>query len=106
LRSRLKLTREEAREVRELEWERLLAICLEILDKDRTGEAGDAKAAPWKVAVAAWMKGHAGCANGWLGEKLNMGVESGVSRYVSELNAAKNPSANKLYELLCAKIKY
>lgn len=106
LRSRVKLTQAEVREARELVWEAQLEVCLKELSKTDENIAAEAKAAPWKIAIAACLKHHMACPNGWLGRKLNMGVEFGVSRYVSAMHAGDRPAANNIYNLLCAKVKH
>jgi len=65
----------------------------------------EAKSADWKVAAAAWLKGRSLRGNGWLSSRLNMGTDSGVSRYVRELKEGKRSEAAKLLmELENAKI--
>ncbi|MDA7640799.1 hypothetical protein N8787_04095 [Opitutaceae bacterium] len=39
------------------------------------------------VAIAGYMKLKRLCRNGWLAERLGMGSESGVSRYVSQMQS-------------------
>lgn len=105
LRTRFKLNQAEIREARELRWEAGLEQALEQLGKTAAQIAEDRKAAPWKVAIAALLKGHFTCTNGWIAERLTMGTGTGVSRYVAELNAGQRPEAAKLFARLKAKVK-
>ncbi len=73
----------ECREARELYWDNLLDELLMAMDKDRTDIDSDNKSASWKVMIAYYMKMHTAVSNGWLSEKLNMGVVQGVSRYIA-----------------------
>ncbi|HZZ59153.1 MAG TPA: hypothetical protein VFE31_15085 [Opitutaceae bacterium] len=64
-------------------------------------EARDApKSAPWKIALAAWLKGNTSVFNRWLSEQLNMGPPDAVSRYVGELRSGKRPAAEQDYSRL------
>jgi len=57
------------------------------------------------VAVAGYMKQKMLCHNGWLAERLGMGTEYLVSRYVSDIQNGDRVSARKLFERLTAKLK-
>jgi hypothetical protein len=46
------------------------------------------KSAPWKVALAAYLKETTDVANGWLGEQLDMGSSFYVSKHVGLLRRA------------------
>ncbi len=63
------------------------------------------KSEDWKVAVAGYMKQRLFCRNGWLAERLEMGTEYAVSRYVSEMLAGKREFAKEFYDTLIAKVK-
>jgi putative transposase len=80
--ARLDLGERDAAEARELQWEELLENCLRVLDKDDQAILADRKSAPWKVAIAALMRGRTQVTNVWLAKKLQMGDPDGVSRYV------------------------
>ncbi len=82
-----------------------LEKCLRILRKGDVEIAGDSKAAPWKVATAVVLKGELACGNAWLGQRLRMVTEFGVSHYVSALNGGKRPAAIKIFTSLTPKIK-
>ncbi len=43
----------------------------------------------WKVTVAGYMKLKRVCRNGWLADRLDMGSDSGVSRYVSQMQSGE-----------------
>ncbi|MCB1123773.1 MAG: transposase [Verrucomicrobiae bacterium] len=76
----LKLGVNEAREARELAWESRLEACLEFLGKTDNDISRDPKSAPWKASIAAHLKTTMLCRNDWIGQRLNMGTVSGVSR--------------------------
>lgn len=96
----------DAREARELAWGKTLGRCLGFLGKNRVELDAGLKSADWKVAVAGYLKKKRLCRNGWLAERLAMGSESGVSRYVSQMLQGKRPEALKSYERLMTKIKH
>ncbi len=102
LRSVMKRNQAEARE---LAWEVLLEKALAVMKKGSKEVAAEPKAADWKVAVAALLKQRLACANAWLGVRLHMGVEYGVCRYVSEMQAGKRPNARAAFARLTARIK-
>ena len=104
LRTVFKLSQAEAREARELAWESGLAAALRCLGKDDEAIQSEAKAAPWKVAIAGLMKAKHNSTNGWLARHLRMGVDAGVSRYVAEMAAGRRRDASKLHKKLIANI--
>jgi hypothetical protein len=55
--------------------------------------AGDPKAAPWKVAIAAHLKAATTSSNPWIAEVLKMGAHAAISRYVTEFRFGKRPAA-------------
>ncbi|MDE0768095.1 MAG: hypothetical protein OSB19_06855 [Opitutaceae bacterium] len=64
------------------------------------------RSSAWKVAVAGYMKLKRLCRNGWLAERLDMGSDSGVSRYVSQMQSGEREGAKELFERIIAKIKH
>jgi hypothetical protein len=70
---------------------------------DRSSE--DRKSADWKIAIAGYMKTRLLCRNGWLADRLAMGTEFAVSRYVSEMQKGQRKEAEKQFEELIAKVK-
>ena len=57
------------------------------------------------MAVAGYMKQKMLCDNGWLAERLSMGTEYSLSRYVNEIQNEDRVGARKLFERLTAKLK-
>lgn len=57
------------------------------------------------MAVAGHMKQKMLYRKGWLAERLGMGTEYAVSRYVSEMQNGDRAGARKLFERLTAKLK-
>jgi putative transposase len=105
LRSHVKLSQEEVRELREARWETALARAFDVLGLKDEELAKQPKSAAAKVAVAAWLKVKLMARNGWLAERLHMGAATGVSRYVGELLRQESGDAHKLYLRLTAKFK-
>jgi len=101
----IKLGTNEAREARELAWELRLNACLKYLKKTQMDIAGDAKSAPWKVAIATHLKTTMLCRNGWIGENLSMGTESGVSRLTTQGASGENKVVTKLLKMLTARCR-
>ena len=101
----IKLGTNEAREARELAWELRLNACLKYLNKTQKDIAGDAKSAPWKVAIATHLKTTMLCRNGWIGEALSMGTESGVSRLTTQGASGENKAVTKLLKTFTARCR-
>jgi hypothetical protein len=90
------------REVRRLRWEQLVGKLLAALPAAE--KAAAAKAAPWKVAVAARMRQISDVPNAWLAEQLGMGSGFYVSKHIGRLRRERrHPAAPLLAEL--AKVK-
>ena len=68
-----------AREVKERRWSIALETALQAIQKPRADIAGDLKSAPWKLAVAAWLKCRSDASNRWLAENLNLGTPAAFS---------------------------
>ena len=86
------------REVRRLRWEQLLEKLLAALPADEKVAA--AKAAPWKVAVAARMRQLSDVPNAWLAEQLGMGSGFYVSKHTGRLARERcHPAAPLLTRL-------
>jgi len=89
------------REVREQLWEDLLQRALAAIGR-REGElAVGAKSAPWKVAVAVYLKERTQASNPWLAKRLGMGRPVYVSRLVS----ANRRTADTIPELAALRVK-
>lgn len=82
------------------DWHVRLDRGLRHLSKDLSEAQGEPKSAPWKIALAAWLKGNTSVLNRWLSEQLNMGPPDAVSRYVGELRSGKRPAAEKMFATL------
>ena len=83
-----------AREVSELRWTATLQRAMARVGKT-TGEArAEAKSAPWKLAVAAWLKIHSDASNRWVASALHLGVPAAASRNLTTFmrnNPERNP---------------
>jgi len=67
-------------DVRRRRWEAELTGALKILDRNPEQASRDRKSEPWKLAVAAWMRGNTQASNRWLSMKLNLGSPAALSR--------------------------
>ena len=80
-----------AREIRELAWEALFRRALATLGR-KEGELADGpKSAPWKVAMATYLKERTQASNPWLARRLGMQRPMYVSRLVSTARRAPQP---------------
>ncbi len=68
-----------AREIREAQWSEILARGMRFLGKTPATTKTDRKSAPWKVALAGWMKQNTPVTNRWLCEQLHMGTPVSVA---------------------------
>jgi hypothetical protein len=82
------------------DWHLRLEHGLRRLQRQRAEALAAPKAAPWKIALAAWLKAHTSVLNRWLTEQLHMGPPDAVSRYVGELRTGKRPAAADDYARL------
>lgn len=101
----VRLSQAEVREVQDARWSGRLERCMKSLRKNSDDARDDPKSANWKIAIAAYMKSHGLCTNRWLAERLNMGVEFSVSRYVSEAQSGVRAEAARLVRELIANAK-
>jgi REP element-mobilizing transposase RayT len=67
------------REVRLIQWDTILQKGLHALGRSNEDALVQPKSAPWKLALAAWMKTRTQVSNHWLTAKLNLGVPTAVS---------------------------
>jgi len=80
-----------AREIREQTWEDQCRRALTILGRSEA-ELGCAPGrAPWKVALAAFLKERSQASNSWLGHRLHIGCAKYVSRLACGLSRAASP---------------
>ena len=68
-----------------------LTAGLRLVGKRKAKPAAESKGAPWKIAVAAWMKQTTEASNGWLAERLQMGSATRVSQVVGAV--ARQPQS-------------
>jgi hypothetical protein len=62
----------------------------------------EGKFAPWKVAVAAFLKTFCTAKNPWISKQLEMGHPDTVSRCVGEIYTGRREEARKLLQFLSA----
>lgn len=103
--SDLALEVQDAGRMREVVWGERMRKCLNILGRSLEEVTETRKSAPWKIAIAAYMKTRMLCKNRWLFRELDMGSEYAVSRYVSEMLRGERNEAQKLYRRITANIK-
>jgi REP element-mobilizing transposase RayT len=92
-----------SQEARELYWERLLEQMLSFHRKTQRDIASENKSIAWKVMIAYYLKRHTAVTNGWLSRHLNMGVTTGVSRYIS-LFESSGKHKKRMYRRMIARI--
>jgi len=90
---------EGAREIRRHRWEACLQRGLKALGRDPAEAASQPKSAPWKAALAWWIKQRSQAGNGWLAERLHMGRPEAVSVYIHRLLTA-DPKKNAEFRRL------
>jgi len=86
------------------EWETRLEAGARALQRQLSEAAAEPKSAPWKVALAAWLKRHTSATNRWLTERLHMGPPDAVSRYVGETGDGRRPAAGEILSTLSATV--
>ncbi len=85
-------------------WAAALAQCLHVLEQTTADIPRTPKSAPWKVAVANYLKQRTQENNGWLAEQLRMAGPVAVSHYVASPRRQRGPG-QKFLRYLTAKIK-
>lgn len=93
-----------AREICEVQWQDLFERCLRHLNKGPDEIARERKSAPWKVAIAAFLKQKTQVNNRWLCERLGMGTAVAVSHHVGQMKRFAGP-AREWFESLTLNIK-
>ena len=93
-----------AQEVRQSQWQTQLERALRQLGKTAAEASDDLKSAPWKVAIAAYLKQTTQATNRWIAEQLHMGTPVSVSQLVSLTRSRPSP-ARKLLRSLTENIK-
>jgi REP element-mobilizing transposase RayT len=96
---------EELNELNQLHWQQQLELGAQVIGSSLAGAANEAKSAPWKIALAAWVKRDSSVTNRWLSERLHMGPPDAVSRYVGEVGLGKRPAAAQILEELTTKVR-
>jgi REP element-mobilizing transposase RayT len=95
----------ELAELNRIEWGDQLKSGLRVLRRSLTDASDVSKSAPWKIALAAWMKSQCSVSNRWLAEQLDMGPPDAVSRYVGELSRGERNEAAALLERITTKVR-
>jgi putative transposase len=88
-----------AREMRGLQWSSSLDRILIVAGRNRAEFAPALKSAPWKLAIAAWMKSRTQASNGWLCLTLHLGTPAAFSRNLTSYRRLIQPT-DKLWERL------
>lgn len=86
-----KVIEANASEALELVWGDAMQRCLRAIRRDATEPTRTKKAAPWKVAIATYLKQHTTVTNPWLARGLHTGAADGVSRDCTECRAGLRP---------------
>jgi len=90
-----------AQEIRALKWSAALQQGLQILGKNAADLLSDRKSAPWKIALAVWLKGQSLATNRWLCQTLNLGIPSALSRNAANYRS-RLQQADPLWKRLTA----
>jgi putative transposase len=89
----------EVQHIRQLRWEAALTQGLQALGRQPAEALLGRKSAPWKLALAAWLKARTQVSNRWLSVKLHLGVPTAISHnltlYRRDLQAS-DPAWRKL----------
>jgi hypothetical protein len=91
-----------AREARAIRWSTALETGLKILRRSATELANDSKSAPWKLALAAWLKRRTDASNGWLALYLHLGTPSSLSHNLT-CSQRTHPNPNSTWRRLIAR---
>jgi putative transposase len=83
------LPQKELKELKQAEWERVLAELLIQVGKTRKDAAEDWKSADWKVSIAEAMRRNTTATNRWIAAELHMGAANSVSQYLGWVRARK-----------------
>lgn len=95
----------ELAELNRLDWTERLQTGLRVLRQSLSDAGSSPKSAPWKIALAAWLKGQCSVSNRWLAEQLGMGPPDAVSRYVGEAAKGMRPESAALIKRLTTKVR-
>ncbi len=95
----------EVTELNRLHWRDRLERGSRAAGRSLAQVADAAKSAPWKIALAAWIKAGSSVSNGWLSEQLHMGPPDAVSRYVGELKRGLRPEAKSIFDQITTKVR-
>jgi hypothetical protein len=95
---------EEVAELNRLHWRERLERGAAAIGASLLGAAAESKSAPWKIALAAWLKRGSSVPNRWISDHLHMGPPDAVSRYVGEVTSgeASRAEARAILERLPA----
>jgi REP element-mobilizing transposase RayT len=80
-----------AKEVRRLQWETALQKALRATEQTEAALKAAAKSAPWKLALAAWLKAKTQASNGWLARRLSLGAPAALSRNLTHYRRSLQP---------------
>ena len=95
--SSMDLGENEAKELRELSWEKLLVACQQQLENWGLVSDLKRKSAPWKIALAAFLKTFSTASNPWIASRLGIGHPDALSRYVAEMRTGQRENARALF---------
>ena len=94
------------RELREAEWAKALDRALQVVGPPAAEPLTEPKSAPWKVAVAAYLKATTQAENRWLAAKLHMGSPVAVSHHTGQARRGRNPAAARIQAEINRRIKH
>ena len=83
-----------AKEIKEQAWRDALARLLMNTGRSESDFGPAPKSAPWKLALAAWMKSHTQTSNRWLCQTLNLGTPDAFSHNLTKYRRHTQPGGN------------
>ena len=87
-------------EANKIRWDRILAKCMAVMEKESRDIRTDKKSVHWKALIALFMKDYTSVSNVWLTNHLNMGIPQGVSRSTRRLADSKGRKQMKYLEMI------
>ena len=86
-----------------MRWAEALARSLRVLGKTAALARTERKGAPWKAAIALYLKQTTSVQNRWLAEQLHTGRRDAASCYLARLKAA-GLASNRDYQKLITNV--
>ena len=89
-------------EVNEVRWSAALERGLSALGKSPSDASNEPKSAPWKLALAAWLKHHTDANNRWLATHLHLGTPGAFAHNLTYFRRT-DPGKNRSWKTLTSR---